>query len=304
MAGAALSAMRSATTLRAAASTHLRSSVRLIAAVTTPCACGRRGHSTLAAAAAPSRVDALRLRISEELPELGDFVGGGTPPELLRAPAERSEPLRRREPRLVRNDAPAIAPELVDRYARRHTYLRISLTERCSLRCTYCMPEEGVQLTAADKLLSRDEILRLASTFVHAGVTKIRLTGGEQTVRRDLLEIVSGLDDLRGAGLREIAMTSNGIALPRMLPRLHAAGLDRLNVSLDTLDRSLFTTLTRRDGLGRVLSAIDKAVELGYAPLKVNCVLMAGVNEHELLDFAALALERPIDVSWNRCHRL
>jgi len=131
---------------------------------------------------------------------------------------------------------------------------------------------------------------------VGGGVNKIRLTGGEPTVRRDLLDVVGALDQLRPAGLEQIAMTSNGIALPRVLRRLQAAGLDRLNVSLDTLDRELFTKLTRRDGLERVLAAIDLAIELGYTPLKVNCVLMAGVNEHELLSFAALATERPIDV--------
>jgi len=185
---------------------------------------------------------------------------------------------------------------LTDRFARHHTYLRISLTERCSLRCTYCMPEEGVSLTPQERLLSVDETLRLARVFVGAGVTKIRLTGGEPTVRRDLPDIVSALDDLRPLGLEQIAMTSNGIALPRMLPSLVSAGLDRLNLSLDTLDRQKFIQLTRRDGLRRVHEAIDLALELGISPLKLNCVLIAGTNDDELVSFAELSRDRPIDV--------
>ena len=185
---------------------------------------------------------------------------------------------------------------LFDRFARHHTYLRISLTERCSLRCVYCMPEDGVDLTPGERLMSTDEMLRLARLFVGAGVNKIRLTGGEPTVRRDLPDIVSALSELRPLGLKQIAMTSNGITLPKTLPNLVGRGLDRLNLSLDTLDRQKFLKLTRRDGLARVLQAIDVALELGVAPLKVNCVLMAGTNDDELLDFAELSHGRPIDV--------
>ena len=191
---------------------------------------------------------------------------------------------------------PALSPALIDRFSRKHTYLRISLTERCSLRCVYCMPEEGVALTPSSRLLSRDEMLRLARLFVSAGVGKIRLTGGEPTVRRDLPEIIGALDELRPLGLEQIALTSNGIALPRMLRTLVHNGLDRLNLSLDTLDRQRFKQLTRRDGLRRVLDAIDLAIELGLSPLKINCVLMTGTNDDELLEFAALTRTRPIDV--------
>ena len=154
---------------------------------------------------------------------------------------------------------------LFDRFSRHHTYLRVSLTERCSLRCVYCMPEDGVDLTPSSRLLSTEETLRLARVFVGAGVTKIRLTGGEPTVRRDLPSIVSSLNDLRPYGLEQIAMTSNGIALPRMLPKLVLNGLDKLNLSLDTLDRDKFVKLTRRDGLKRVLEAIDLANGLQIA---------------------------------------
>ena len=120
-----------------------------------------------------------------------------------------------------------------------------------------------MSLTPNERVLSVDETLRLARVFVGAGVNKIRLTGGEPTVRRDLPEIISALDELRPLGLQQIAMTSNGIALPRMLPTLVLNGLDRLNLSLDTLERDKFTRLTRRDGLHRVLDAIDLALELG-----------------------------------------
>jgi cyclic pyranopterin phosphate synthase len=185
---------------------------------------------------------------------------------------------------------------LFDRFARHHTYLRLSLTEKCSLRCVYCMPEQGVSLTPNTRLLSIDETMRLARVFVGAGVTKIRLTGGEPTVRRDLPDVVAALSELRPLGLEQIAMTSNGIALPRMLPSLVLNGLDKLNLSLDTLDRQKFITLTRRDGLKKVLAAIDLAIDLGIRPLKLNCVLMAGTNDDELLDFAALSRERPSDV--------
>jgi len=189
-----------------------------------------------------------------------------------------------------------VDPALVDNFSRRHTYLRISLTERCSLRCVYCMPEDGVDLTPSSRLMSTEETLRVARLLVGAGVTKIRLTGGEPTVRRDLPEIIAALNELRPLGLEQIAMTSNGIALPRMLPKLVLNGLDRLNLSLDTLDRQRFLELTRRDGLKRVLDAIDLAIDLGLTPLKLNCVLMTGTNDDELLDFAALSRDRPIDV--------
>ena len=141
---------------------------------------------------------------------------------------------------------------LFDRFSRHHTYLRISLTEKCSLRCVYCMPEDGVNLTPSTRLLSTEEMLRLARVFVGAGVTKIRLTGGEPTVRPDLAQVVASLSELRPLGLEQIAMTSNGIALPRMLPTLVLNGLDKLNLSLDTLDRDKFKQLTRRDGLKKV----------------------------------------------------
>ena len=138
-------------------------------------------------------------------------------------------------------------------------------------------------------------MLRIATAFVDAGVNKIRLTGGEPAVRKDLVDVVAALDGLRPRGLDEISITSNGLALAKKLPALQAAGLDRLNVSLDTLEREKFNTLTRRDALPKVLETIDQALGLGL-PLKVNCVLMRGTNEDEVLDFAAMTAARPLDV--------
>jgi len=244
-----------------------------------------------------ARVNALRSRLAVDAPSLHDFLGPNGQQETP-LPPPPPLPLKQHSSRAmpIPMDPASTSDILVDRFARRHSYLRISLTERCSLRCVYCMPADGVDLSPASRLLTAEETLRLARLFVGAGVDKIRLTGGEPTVRRDLPEIVSALNELRPLGLRQIAMTSNGIALPRMLPSLVANGLDRLNLSLDTLDRQRFIDLTRRDGLQRVLDAIDLALSLGLEPLKVNCVLMAGTNDDELLEFAEMSRVRSIDV--------
>jgi cyclic pyranopterin phosphate synthase len=178
--------------------------------------------------------------------------------------------------------------------SRKHTYLRISLTERCNLRCTYCMPAEGVELTPGGALLTAAEVQRLAALFVRAGVTKVRLTGGEPTVRRDLVDIARGIGAL--PGLETLAMTTNGLALARSLPALRAAGLSALNISLDTLRPERFEALTRRPGHARVLAAIDAALSAGFGPVKVNCVVMRGVNDDEIGDFVGLTRSTPVNV--------
>lgn len=182
----------------------------------------------------------------------------------------------------------------VDSFGRNHTYLRISLTERCNLRCTYCMPEEGVELSPKDHILTFEEIERLARIFVGRGVTKIRLTGGEPLVRKDMETLVQRLG--RIPGLRTLAITTNGLLLPKKLQRLHQAGVNLLNISLDTLDPARFERITRRNGFERVLDAIDLALRLGDVPVKVNCVVMRGVNDDELLDFVALTEKKPLEV--------
>ena len=162
---------------------------------------------------------------------------------------------------------------LVDSFGRKHTYLRISLTERCNLRCQYCMPAEGAELTASPQLLSQNEIVRLANIFVSSGVNKIRLTGGEPTVRKDIDDICLQLSNLKR--LKTLAMTTNGITLAKKLPRLKECGLSLLNISLDTLVPAKFEFMTRRKGHDRVLNSIDAAIELGYSPVKVCFIVMA-----------------------------
>ena len=160
-----------------------------------------------------------------------------------------------------------VSDMLVDSFGRRHTYLRISVTERCNLRCNYCMPAEGVDLTPEMKLLSKDELNRLAKIFVSGGVDKIRITGGEPTVRPDIEDLCRSLSSL--PGLKTLAMTTNGLVLARKLPQLRAAGLDSLNISLDTLEPAKFEFITRRKGHSKVLEAIEAALDEGYSPVKV-----------------------------------
>ncbi|KAL7606705.1 GTP 3',8-cyclase, mitochondrial [Lactuca sativa] len=196
-------------------------------------------------------------------------------------------------PEKIPEDDP-ISNMLVDSFGRHHTYLRISLTERCNLRCQYCMPAEGVELTPGSKVMSQNEIVRLASLFVHSGVNKIRLTGGEPSIRKDIEEICSQLSNLRG--LKTLAMTTNGLTLARKLPKLKECGLNLLNISLDTLVPAKFEFMTRRKGHERVMESIYTAVDLGYNPVKVNCVVMRGFNDDEICDFVELTKEKPINV--------
>ncbi|CAH9098954.1 unnamed protein product [Cuscuta epithymum] len=183
---------------------------------------------------------------------------------------------------------------LVDTFGRLHNYLRISLTERCNLRCQYCMPSDGVDLTPNPQLLTRCEIVRLANLFVTSGVSKIRLTGGEPTIRKDLEDICLDLSNLEG--LRNLAMTTNGITLARKLIRLKECGLNLVNISLDTLVPAKFEFMTRRKGHERVMESIQAAIDLGYNPVKVNCVVMRGFNDDEICDFVEMTRQKPINV--------
>ncbi|XP_018323790.1 molybdenum cofactor biosynthesis protein 1 isoform X3 [Agrilus planipennis] len=183
---------------------------------------------------------------------------------------------------------------LLDNFGRQHSYLRISLTERCNLRCGYCMPEEGVQLTPSEDLMSTDEIVKIARLFVEQGVRKIRLTGGEPTLRKDLVDIIAKLKCIEG--LENIALTTNGVVLTKKLAYLQRAGLDNLNISLDTLNKNKFETITRRKGWERVMMGIDLALQLGYSPVKINCVVIKGFNENEVCDFVKLTKDKKLDV--------
>ena len=183
---------------------------------------------------------------------------------------------------------------LTDTFGRKHSYLRISLAERCNLRCRYCMPEEGVSLSPDKHLLTADEIVYLSKLFVSQGVRKIRLTGGEPLVRKDLVEIVSEISKIEQ--LESVAMTTNGITLGRKLLPLKQAGLNVLNISLDTLVEAKFEFITRRRGHKRVLENIYKALDSGFDVVKVNVVVMKNINDDELQDFVALTKDTKLDV--------
>jgi cyclic pyranopterin phosphate synthase len=183
---------------------------------------------------------------------------------------------------------------LEDTHGRRHSYLRISLTEKCNLRCLYCMPEDGVELTPKEHVLTVDEITRLTTLFALSGVTKVRLTGGEPTIRRDLTDIVERISGI--PGIKDVGITSNGITLAKSLEELKNAGLSLLNLSLDTLRADRFEHMTRRKGHARVLKTIDTALDVGYDPVKVNVVVMKGVNDDEISDFVELTRNKNVNV--------
>ncbi|MDH4280094.1 MAG: GTP 3',8-cyclase MoaA [Acidimicrobiia bacterium] len=183
--------------------------------------------------------------------------------------------------------------ELVDRFGRIHTDLRISVTDRCNFRCQYCMPSEGMVWLDRSDVLTFEEIERIARLLVErAGVGSIRLTGGEPTVRAGLPLLV---EKLAGLGV-DLSMTTNGATLVRHAADLRAAGLRRLNISLDTLDSDRFVQLTRRNELDRVLAGIDAAVAAGFDPVKVNAVLMRGINDDEVIPFLEMGRAKGVIV--------
>ncbi|MEV8358225.1 GTP 3',8-cyclase MoaA [Microbacterium sp. NPDC076895] len=188
--------------------------------------------------------------------------------------------------------APGSRGQLVDRFGRVHRDLRISLTDRCSLRCTYCMPEQGVEWLAKSSILTTDEIVRVAGVLASLGIVEVRLTGGEPLLRRDIVDVVRRVAAIEGvAGPLEVSMTTNGLKLPELAEPLREAGLARVNVSIDTLRRDRFAELTRRDRLDDVLSGIRAARRAGFAPLKLNAVPMRGVNDDEIVDLVQFAVD-------------
>jgi GTP 3',8-cyclase len=182
---------------------------------------------------------------------------------------------------------PLVGP-LVDRYGRVHDDLRISVTDRCNLRCVYCMPEEGLTFLPYGDLLTFDEITRVARVARSLGVTALRITGGEPLVRKALPALIARLSAL---GFDDLAVTTNGTELARMAPKLASAGLRRVNVSCDSLQPERFAAIRRRGSLTAVLRAMDAAEAAGLTPLKVNVVLLRGQNDDEILDFASFARE-------------
>jgi molybdenum cofactor biosynthesis protein A len=184
---------------------------------------------------------------------------------------------------------------LSDAFSRKHSYLRISLAERCNLRCLYCMPPEGVPLQPKDSLLNASEISRLTKLFSSEGVDKVRLTGGEPLLRKDLPEIISFISD--EPNINSVGITTNGITLSRHLPTLVENGLTHANISLDTLQTDKFQEITRRKGLKQVLKAIEDASHLlPQGNVKINCVVMKGFNDNELRDFIDLGRDLPVDI--------
>ena len=181
-----------------------------------------------------------------------------------------------------------------DSFGRTIEYLRLSITDRCNLRCRYCMPAEGVPPRAHADILSYEELLRVAGSCVALGISKIRVTGGEPLVRRGVVDFIAQLAALPGAP--EITLTTNGLLLAELAKPLKAAGLQRVNVSLDTLHPERFATLTRRDGLAQVFTGLAAAEAAGLNPVKVNVIPLKGVNDDELLDFARLTLSHPWEV--------
>lgn len=177
---------------------------------------------------------------------------------------------------------------MLDRYNRKINYLRISVTDRCNFRCTYCMPEEGVPLKKHSDILSYDEIVEIVKIGTQLGITKIRLTGGEPLVRKDLPHLVKMLSDI--PEIEDIGLTTNGVFLPELATKLKAAGLKRVNISLDTLDPEKFIKITRLGNLKDVLAGIDAALEAKLLPVKINFVRIPGENEEdekEVRDFCA-----------------
>ncbi|MCM0083244.1 GTP 3',8-cyclase MoaA [Geomonas sp. Red32] len=183
---------------------------------------------------------------------------------------------------------------LIDTFGRRINYLRLSVTDRCNFRCTYCMPAGGVEKLSHCDILSYADLLRISTQAVAAGIEKIRVTGGEPLVRKGIVQFLALLSQL--PGLKELVLTTNGLLLPEMAQGLWDAGVQRLNISLDSLNPETFARVTRGGDLQRVLDGIRVAEEVGFPPHKINVVVMRGVNDNEILDFARLTLERPYSV--------
>lgn len=181
--------------------------------------------------------------------------------------------------------------KITDIFGRKHDYLRISLTDRCNLRCTYCMPEEGITLRPKKEFMTSEEVIQIASTFVELGVKKIRLTGGEPLIKKDFNNIINQLSKL---GV-EIFITTNGILLHKYFQTLLKAGVKKINISLDTLNKHQFSLITRRDHFDLVYQNIDKAIDL-FDEVKLNVVLIKGKNDNEILDFIKLTQQKKVNI--------
>lgn len=180
--------------------------------------------------------------------------------------------------------------QLTDSHGRNINYLRLSVTDRCNMRCFYCMPQEGVQKKRHESILSYEELQLIAETAVGLGIEKIRITGGEPLVRAGIVGFLGNLAAI--PGLHHLALTTNGLLLEKLAADLHNAGVQRLNVSLDSLVPQTFSEITRGGDLKTVLAGLDAAEKAGFPPPKINCVIMRGVNDGEILDFAEMTRSR------------
>lgn len=181
-----------------------------------------------------------------------------------------------------------------DSYGRVIDYLRISVTDRCNLRCVYCMPEGGISLFPHSEILSYEEIIYLTKILSELGIRKIRITGGEPLIRKNISYLIERIHRIEK--VEDIALTTNGILLPKMAFELKEAGLKRVNISLDTLKEEKFSLITRKNDFKRVISAIDKSIEVGFNPIKLNVVVIKGVNDDEILDFVKFVEDKDISV--------
>jgi cyclic pyranopterin phosphate synthase len=184
--------------------------------------------------------------------------------------------------------------KLVDSFGREHTYLRISVTDRCNLRCVYCMPHEGMEWKPKNQLLTYEEILRVSRVFVSMGINKIRITGGEPLVRKDLEVLIAQLADLNG--VHTLAMTTNATLLEPKVQVLHDNGLTALNISLDTFHKDRFEKITRRDDFDRVIAGLNAALKTGFQSVKLNVVVIAGFNDDEIVDFVDFVYDKKLNV--------
>ncbi len=183
---------------------------------------------------------------------------------------------------------------LIDAHNRKINYLRISITDRCNLRCQYCMPQEGVSQFGHEEVLRYEEILRIAAIAARRGISKIRITGGEPLVRKDAVRLVSQL--ARIEGIQDLSITTNGIHLEGFAPDLRRAGLQRVNISMDSLNADKYRKITRGGDLSRVWAGIAAARKAGLTPIKINIVAIAGFNDDEILDFARLTIPEDLQV--------
>jgi cyclic pyranopterin phosphate synthase len=183
---------------------------------------------------------------------------------------------------------------MIDQYERDINYLRVSITDRCNLRCVYCMPKEGISRIGHDDILRYEEILRIIRVAAGMGITKVRITGGEPLVRRGVVEFIASLGAVEK--ITDISLTTNGILLEECAEALFAAGIGRINVSLDSLDAEKYARITRGGDLRAVLRGIRKAREVGFSPIKINTVAIKGFNDDEITDFARLTLSDPYQI--------